>query len=67
MSITVAQAEKKLGIKSRRIRVLCEQKRISGAEKVGRDWVLPDNPVVSPANNPRPGKAPINGVKAGES
>jgi hypothetical protein len=65
MSITVAQAETKLNIKARRIRVLCDQKRIPGAEKVGRDWVLPDNPVVTPAANPRPGKAPIAEVEDG--
>jgi hypothetical protein len=64
MSITVQQAEKKLSIKPRRIRALCEQGRIVGAEKVGRDWVLPDSPVISPASNPRPGKAPIGEAKA---
>lgn len=62
--ITVNQAEAKLKIKPRRIRVLCEQKRIPGAEKVGRDWLLPENPVITPApHNPRAGKAPIGEVE----
>lgn len=53
--ITVVQAAKKLKVSERRVRVLCAQERIPGAQKVGRDWLLPDKPTVTPAERRRPG------------
>lgn len=61
--ITVAQAVPILNIKERRIRVLCAEGRIAGAEKIGRDWLLPASPVISAAGRSRPGKAPIGKIE----
>ena len=36
-------------IKARRVALLCEQGRIPGAEKVGRDWIIPAD-AVKPAD-----------------
>ena len=38
---TVAEAAGFLKISPRRVRVLCEQGRIEGAVKTGRDWNIP--------------------------
>lgn len=48
--ITVADAATLLGCTPNRIRALCRESRIPGAEKLGRDWLLPDRPSVTPAN-----------------
>ena len=42
------EAAAKLKISDRRVRVLCAQNRIKGAEKVGKSWVMPSNPVILP-------------------
>jgi len=39
--ITTAQAAKILGITRTRVLQLCRAGRIEGAEKVGRDWLIP--------------------------
>ena len=39
--ITVAEAAEKWGISERRIQKLCEEKRIDGAMKFSRIWVIP--------------------------
>lgn len=47
-----------LGVSAERVRQLCKAGRVMGAERVGRDWVIPWPPVVldvSPSNR-RPGK-----------
>ena len=44
-----------LNVSTRRIRVLCEQGRIPGAELVGKTWTLPDDPKVIAAVRERPG------------
>lgn len=54
--ISVKEAATALKVSERRVRVLCVEKRIKGAKKVGRAWVLPDVPKVSEAENPRAGK-----------
>lgn len=55
--IDTKQAGEKLGdISARRVRALCNEGRIPGAVKHGRDWMLPDNPTVLPATRTRPGK-----------
>lgn len=41
--ISTAQAAKKWGISSRRVALLCGQKRISGAQKAGNTWILPED------------------------
>ena len=42
--ITAKAAAKILKLKPVTVRLLCRMGRIEGAEKVGRDWVVPDRP-----------------------
>ncbi len=39
--LTVTQAATELGVKPVRVRQLCQQGRVKGAEKVGFSWVIP--------------------------
>jgi len=39
--VTVSQAAEELGVKPVRVRQLCQQGRIKGAEKLGWAWVIP--------------------------
>ena len=39
--ISCEEMGKKLGLSSRRVQQLCAQGRIPGAEKIGRDWLIP--------------------------
>ncbi len=41
--LSIRQTSEKWGISTRRIQILCNQKRIAGAEKVGYSWVIPIN------------------------
>ena len=43
MAMTTKQASEKWGISDRRIRVLCSQGKIDGAELIGKTWYIPDN------------------------
>jgi len=43
---TAAQAA---GVTPRRLRALCQQGRIRGAKKLGRDWLLPPRWSITPA------------------
>jgi hypothetical protein len=45
--ITSAAAAALLGVTPRRVQALCAQGRIRGAKKIGRDWMLPDQPRIS--------------------
>ena len=45
MAMTTKQASEKWGISDRRIRVLCSQGKIEGAELIGKTWYIPDNAV----------------------
>lgn len=42
MAMTTKQASKKWGISDRRIRVLCNEGKIEGAELIGKTWYIPD-------------------------
>ena len=42
MSMTTKQASEKWGISDRRIRVLCAEGKIEGAELIGKTWYIPD-------------------------
>jgi excisionase family DNA binding protein len=46
--ISVAAAALALGLSRRHLRRLCAQGRIAGAKKLGRDWLIPNPPVVIP-------------------
>lgn len=41
-------AAKKMGVSTRRIQQMCKQKEIVGAIKDGRNWLIPDNAILSP-------------------
>jgi len=43
MSMTTKQASIKWGISDRRIRLLCSEGKIEGAELIGKTWFIPDN------------------------
>lgn len=43
MAMTTKKASEKWGISDRRIRILCSQGKIDGAELIGKTWYLPDN------------------------
>ena len=42
MAMTTKQASEKWGISDRRIRLLCSEGKIQGAELVGKTWYIPD-------------------------
>ncbi len=44
--LSTAEAAVKLGVSTQRVRALLAQKRIVGAVKVGRDWIIPTPPHV---------------------
>lgn len=46
--ISCESAAKKMGVSARRIRQMCKQKEIVGAIKDGRNWLIPDNAILSP-------------------
>jgi len=43
MAMTTKQASEKWGISDRRIRILCSEGKIEGAELIGKTWYIPDN------------------------
>lgn len=46
--ISCESAAKKIGVSTRRIQQMCKQKEIVGAIKGGRNWLIPDNAILSP-------------------
>lgn len=54
--ISIAEAAAALGVSERRVRVLCNEGRIEGAQSISGVWVLPSPPKVKPADRQRPGK-----------
>lgn len=46
--ISCESAAKKMGVSARRIQQMCKQKEIVGAIKDGRNWLIPDNAILSP-------------------
>ena len=45
MAMTTKQASEKWGISDRRIRVLCAEGKIEGAELIGKTWYIPDTAI----------------------
>ena len=41
--LSVTQTAQKWGISTRRIQILCSEKRIPGAVKIGNQWAIPDD------------------------
>lgn len=46
--ISCESAAKKIGVSTRRIQQMCKQKEIVGAIKDGRNWLIPNNAILSP-------------------
>lgn len=46
--ISCESAAKKMGVSARRSQQMCKQKEIVGAIKDGRNWLIPDNAILSP-------------------
>lgn len=46
--ISCKSAAKMIGVSTRRIQQMCKQKEIVGAIKDGRNWLIPDNAILSP-------------------
>lgn len=46
--ISCESAAKKIGVSTRRIQQMCKQKEIVGAIEDGRNWLIPDNAILSP-------------------
>ena len=46
--ISCESTAKKMGVSTRRIQQMCKQKEIVGAIKDGRNWLIPDNAILSP-------------------
>lgn len=46
--ISCESAAKKIWVSTRRIQQMCKQKEIVGAIKDGRNWLIPDNAILSP-------------------
>ena len=46
--ISCESAAKKMGVSARRIQQMCKQKEIVGAINDGRNWLIPDNAILSP-------------------
>ena len=77
--ITVKEASVKFGVGVRRIQVLCNENRIKGAYRFGRDWMIPETAVLPSSNRktlnptlPMPKKSPFLDMtnlynKAGEA
>lgn len=64
--ITVKEASAKWGVGVRRVQVLCNENRINGAYRFGRDWMIPETAVLPTTNRktenptlPMPKKSPF--------
>lgn len=49
MPISTKEAAARIGVIQRRIQQLITEQRIPGAQKIGRDWLVPDDFVVLPS------------------
>lgn len=54
--LSIAQTADRWGISPRRIQVLCREKRVAGAVRIGHAWAIPDN-------EPKPADARIKSGK----
>lgn len=54
--LSVAQTAERWSISPRRIQILCNEKRIPGAVRIGRSWAIPDD-------EPKPADARIKSGK----
>jgi len=53
--ITTKQFAEKTGVSEQRVRQWLDQKRIDGAKKIGRDWIIPEDATVErrPVGRPK--------------
>lgn len=54
MPISTAEAAKRQGVSKRRMQRLIQEERVPGATRWGRDWMVPDDFIVLPPDNPKP-------------
>jgi hypothetical protein len=52
MPISTEEAAKRQGISKRRMQRLLQQDRVPGAVRLNRDWMIPDDFIVLPPENP---------------
>lgn len=50
--ITVQEAAEKWGVTPRQVQILCKENRITGAARMSRIWIIPEN-AEKPTNNKR--------------
>jgi len=55
--IPITRAAEILQLSTARLRQLCAKGRMPGARKIGRDWLLPRVPTITPGVMGRPRKA----------
>ncbi len=41
--LSAAQIAERWGLSTRRVQILCNEQRISGAKRVGSVWIIPEN------------------------
>lgn len=51
--LTVAKAARRLNLAPRTVRAYCHAGRMRGAVRHGRDWIIPDPPVIVGGIRPR--------------
>ena len=54
---TLPEVAKRLGIMPRTLRLWCAAGRVPGAQKIGRDWLIPDDAEIDRPKTTRPRKA----------
>ncbi|MDR2173713.1 MAG: helix-turn-helix domain-containing protein [Burkholderiales bacterium] len=53
--LSTAEAAALLGISQRRLQALLVEGRVKGAQRVGRSWIIPDNPqIYAGSSGPQP-------------
>ena len=57
--ITVKEASEKWGVSTRRVQILCSQKRIKGAYRFGKSWMIPAEAILPNARRTEEEKLPM--------
>ena len=62
--ISIKDASPIIGVVERRLRLLCAQGRVLGAQKIGGSWIVPKPITVLASARSRPGKINFKNQKA---
>lgn len=54
-AMTVPEAARRLGLSRGRLAKLCKDGRVRGAQKLGRQWIIPEGATIEPPP-PRPSR-----------